>query len=105
MGPQHRVMKRCFTQADIDKGFEPDRMGKGKCTQKVTGSTATLRQGSFTCTGNSGTSSGSYRFETQSREAVAGTWEVTMNGGGSTMKMKSAMQGKWLGADCGATKR
>jgi Protein of unknown function (DUF3617) len=105
MGPQHHVMKHCMTQADIDKGFEPDRMGQGKCTQNVTASTATLREGSFTCAGRGGeNSSGSYHFEARSPEAVAGTWDMTMNGSGNTMKMKSTMQGKWLGGDCGDTK-
>lgn len=107
MAPQHRVDKHCVTQADIDKGFDRmDQMGRGKCTQNVTSSTATLRQGSFTCAGagGPGSSSGTYRFEARNPESVVGTWDMTMSNGGNTMKMKSAMQGKWLGADCGDVK-
>lgn len=104
MGPRHRVDKRCVTQDEIAKGFgEMDQMGHGKCTQNVTTSSATLREGTFACTGAQ-SSSGNYRFEARSPEAVVANWDMTMSGGGNTMKMKSAMQGKWLRADCGSVK-
>jgi hypothetical protein len=103
MGPQHRVEKHCVTQADIDKGFER-MMGGGRCTQKVTSSSATLREGSFTCTGE-GNASGTYRFEARSAESVVGNFNMAMTHGANTMTVKSTMQGKWLGADCGDVKR
>src|SRR5579883_2829010 len=104
MGPRHRVMKHCVTQADIDKGFEKmEHMSHGNCTQNVTSSTATLRAGSFSCAGAQD-ASGTYRFEALSPESVVGTWDMTMSNGGKTMNMKNAMQGKWLGADCGDVK-
>jgi hypothetical protein len=104
MGPQHRVAKRCVTQADIDKGFaDMEHMGHGNCTQNVASSTSTLRAGTFSCTGPENTS-GTYRVEARSRESVVANWDVTTSNAGNTMKMKSAMQGKWLGADCGSVK-
>jgi hypothetical protein len=104
MGPRHRVDKHCVTQEDINKGFDRmDQMGRGQCTQKVTTSSATLREGSFTCTGR-GNSSGTYRFEAKSPEAVVANWNMTMTNGANTMTMKNDMQGKWLGADCGDVK-
>ncbi len=103
-GPRHRVVKHCVTQADIDKGFEEmERMGHGKCTQNVTSSTSTLRAGTFNCAGPEN-ASGTYRFEVRSPESVVGNWDVTMSNGGKTMNMKNALQGKWLGADCGDVK-
>lgn len=103
-GPQRRVAKHCVTQADIDKGFaEMEHLNRGNCTQKVASSTATLRAGTFTCSGPQA-ASGTYRFEARSREAVVGTWNVTMSNGANTMEMKSALQGRWLGTDCGDVK-
>ena len=104
MGPQHRVMKHCVTQEDIDRGFEKmDKMGQGQCTQTVVSSTATVREGRFQCSG-SGNSSGTYRFEARSPESVVANWNMTMSNGANAMTMKNDMQGKWLGADCGDVK-
>ncbi len=104
MGPRHRVVKHCVTQADIDKGFEKmENMGHGKCTQNVASSTSTLRAGTFTCNGPEN-ASGTYRFEARSPESVVANWDVTVSNAGRTMKVKSAMQGKWLGSDCGSVK-
>jgi Protein of unknown function (DUF3617) len=104
LGPRHGVTQHCVTQADIDKGFEGmSEMGGGQCTRKVTEQTSTQRAGTFTCTGREA-SSGSYRFEATSAEAVVGTWNATIGEGGQTMTMKAAIQGKWLGAECGDVK-
>jgi uncharacterized protein DUF3617 len=103
--PRHRVDKRCVTAEDIKKGFDGmDRLGRGQCTQKVTTSSATLRAGTFACTGQGNNSSGSYRFEAKSPQSVVLNWNVTMTNGGNTMTMKNDMQGKWLAADCGDVK-
>jgi Protein of unknown function (DUF3617) len=104
LGPRHGVTPHCVTQADLDKGFEEIAdMGGGQCTRTVTERTQTLRAGTFTCTGRE-PSSGSYRFEATSAEAVVGNWNARIGEGGQTMTMKAAIQGKWLGADCGDVK-
>jgi len=104
MGPRHRVDKHCVTQAEIDKGFEKmERMSRGDCTQTVASSSSTLREGSFACSGAQ-TATGIYRFEASNPESVVVTWDMTMANGGKAMKMKIAMLGKWLGADCGSVK-
>jgi Protein of unknown function (DUF3617) len=103
MAPRHGVTKECVTQADIDKGFEGFAMGGGQCTRTVTERTATVRAGTFSCTGREN-SSGSYRFEATSAEAMVGKWDAAVGEGGKTMNMKAAIQGKWLGADCGDVK-
>lgn len=104
MAPRHSVVKRCITQADIDKGFdEMAQRGGGKCTHTVTSSTSTLRTGSFTCTGRENTS-GTYRFEARSPESVAANWDVTVSNGGNSMRVKNVIEGRWLGADCGSVK-
>ena len=104
MAPRHRVEKRCVTQAQIDQGFERmDQMGGAHCTQQVTSSSASLRAGSFTCTGRAATS-GTYRFEAQNPETVAADWTVTVSNSGKTMQMKNTMRARWLGVDCGSIK-
>ena len=105
MGPQHRVDKHCVTAEDIKNGFDRmDQMSRGQCTQKVTTSSTTLHEGTFTCAGREGNSSGSYRFEAKSPESVVANWNMTMTGGGKAMTMKNDMTGKWLAADCGDVK-
>ena len=104
LGPRHGVTRHCVTQAEIDKGFEGiSDMGGGQCVRRVTEQTSTLRAGTFTCTGRE-PSSGSYRFEATSAEAVVGNWNARIGEGSQPMNMKAAIQGKWLGADCGDVK-
>jgi Protein of unknown function (DUF3617) len=103
-GTRHSVNKRRITQADIDKGFEPMAgMDRANCTRTVTSSTPTLRAGRLACTGEM-TGGGNYRFEARSPESIIGNWDATMSRGDKTMTMKGAMQGKWLGSDCGGVK-
>jgi hypothetical protein len=105
MAPQHRVDKHCVSAEDIKNGFDRmERMSRGQCTRKVTTSSATLHEGTFACAGQGGNSSGSYRFEAKSPDSVVASWNMTMSSGANTMTMKSDMQGKWLGADCGGVK-
>jgi hypothetical protein len=47
---------------------------------------------------------GNYRFEARTPESIVGNWDVTMSHGDRTMTMKGAVQGKWLGSDCGVVK-
>ena len=35
---------------------------------------------------------------------MVGNWNARIGEGGQTMTMKAAIQGKWLGADCGDVK-
>lgn len=82
------------------KGFEGiSDMGGGQCVRRVTEQTLALRAGTFTCTGRE-PSSGSFRFEATSAEAVVGDWNARIGEGSQSMNMKAALQGKWLGADC-----
>lgn len=103
-GPHHQVSKRCVTQADIAKSFEKmGQMDGGRCTQNVSSSTATLRAGTFSCTGREN-ASGTYRIEARSRESVIANWNATISNGGKEMKITNTAQGKWLSADCGSVK-
>jgi hypothetical protein len=103
-GPHHSVSKRCITQTDVDKGFEPMAgMERANCTRTVTASTPTLRAGRLACTGEM-TGGGNYRFEARTAESIIGNWDATMSHGGSAMTMKGAVQGRWLGNDCGDVK-
>jgi uncharacterized protein DUF3617 len=103
-GPHRSVTKRCLTQADVDKGFEPMAgMERANCTRTVTSSTPTLRAGRIACTGEM-TGAGSYRFEARTPESISGNWDATMSHGGTPMTMKGAVQGKWFGKDCGDVK-
>jgi hypothetical protein len=103
-GPHHSVSKRCLTQADVDKGFEPmTGMEGAKCTRTVTADTPTLRAGHLACSGEM-TGGGNYRFEARTPESIVGNWDLAMSSGDRTMTMKGAVQAKWLGSDCGDVK-
>jgi uncharacterized protein DUF3617 len=103
-GPRHSVSKRCLTQADVDKGFEPmTGMEGAKCTRSVTADTPTLRAGHLACSGEM-SGGGNYRFEARAPESIVGNWDVTMSSGDRTMTMKGTTHGKWLGSDCGDVK-
>jgi Protein of unknown function (DUF3617) len=98
---QRRVTKRCVTQKEIDQGFDKiDQMTRGQCTQTITASSSTLREGSIQCAGTT-TSSGTYRFEAPNPETFSGNWDMTTSDSGHSMRLKNTMQGKWLSADCG----
>ncbi len=104
MGPQHHVLKRCVTQADIDRGFEKtENIGNGNCTHKVVSSTSTVRAGSFACIGREN-ASGTYRFEARDPETVIGNVDMTVSNDGKTMATTVATRAHWLGADCGTVK-
>jgi hypothetical protein len=101
---QRRVDKRCVSQQDIDQGFDKiGKMSRGQCTETVISSSPTRREGRVQCTG-AGNTSGTYRLQAPNPETIAGTWDMTMGDAGHPMTMKSNMQGKWLGADCGDLK-
>ncbi len=69
----------------------------------MTANTPTLRAGRLACTGEM-TGGGNYRFEARGPESIVGNWDVIMSRGDKTMTMKGAVQGKWLGSDCGDVK-
>jgi len=101
---QRRVVKRCVTQQEINDGFDKlDRMSQGQCSQTVTASTPTLREGRLQCKGAT-TGSGTYRFEAPTPESVSGSWDMTAGDANNTMNVKNTFQGKWLSADCGDIK-
>jgi hypothetical protein len=102
---QRRVLKRCLTQQEIDEGFDKmNQMSRGQCSQTITSSTSTLREGRIQCSGGQTSSSGTYRFQAPNPEAFSGSWDMTTSGGGQTMNLKNRMQGKWLSTDCGSIK-
>jgi hypothetical protein len=101
---QRRVVKRCVTQQEIDQGFDKiDKMSQGQCTQTITSSSSTLREGRVQCAGTT-TSSGTYRFEAPNPESVTLHWDMTVSGTSHSMNAKHNVQGKWLSADCGTIK-
>ncbi len=103
-GPHHSVSKRCLTQADVDRGFEPMAgMDRANCTRTVTASTPSLRAGQLTCSGEM-TGGGTYRFEAPTPESIIGRWDATLSRAGRTTATKGAVRGKWLGTNCGDVK-
>ena len=100
------VMKYCVTQAEIDKGFGPHQeRANQSCTTKVSESSPSGQTVSMVCTGeNKETVNGTFRITADSPESVSGTFDMTMAGGGNSMKMHHTMHSRWLGPDCGAIK-
>lgn len=100
------VMQYCVSQAEIDKGFGPHQeRANQSCTTKVSASSPTGQTVSMVCTGeNKEAVNGTFRISADSPESISGTFDMTMTGGGNTMKLHHTMHSRWLGPDCGGLK-
>ena len=94
--------KSCITAESIQHGFRDPDLSNG-CTETVVSSTPTDMQVNLACTGRH-PMTGTFHFQTSSPEAMSGTVEVNVAGGGNTMKVNRQISGKWVAADCGDVK-
>jgi hypothetical protein len=103
MGEHNTVMKDCMTK---EKFNESNFMSSGrddKCKQVLTTNTATVLEGTVTCTGERAMS-GEMHVQAPTPTAFTATMKMNAVQGGRTMVVDMKMAGKWLGADCGDVK-
>jgi hypothetical protein len=97
-GPHKEVSRECITERDLEDPFKsanPD-----ECKSQLVRSTRTLQEVKLTCTGQY-KGSGSFLISTPTPETMTGVLDVSVGEGGTSMKVKADMSGRWLGPDCG----
>jgi len=98
-----RTFQSCITEKEIERGLDFTDPQQKSCRQTVVTRTATVMEVHVECTGKE-TMTGTFRYQASSPESVNGSSEMVFSDGTKTMTAKHSMQGKWLGADCGAVK-
>jgi hypothetical protein len=97
-GPQTDTERECITKKEAEQPFD---VGDTKdCTQTVVRTTRTTQEVRLTCTGEyKGT--GLLRVTTPTPQTMTGSLELQLGEGKDAMKVKSQLEGRWLGPDCG----
>lgn len=96
-GPQSDTERECITK---QKAQQPFDIGDKNCTQTVVRTTRTTQEVRLTCNGEM-KGSGVMRVTTPTPETMTGTLDLQLGDGEDAMKVKSHLQGRWLGPDCG----
>jgi hypothetical protein len=104
-GAQPRIFKECMTAEKRAHGFEAGSdPSKTNCQVTLVTNTSNEFESHRECVTDDGKQSTSVHFRVVSSDHVAGTVNALISHGGKTMTVNSTMEGKWLGADCGAVK-
>jgi len=100
------VYKECMTPEKIAKGFDLARHEDEKaCTRKVVSSSANEVTLHDECNKPEGKTVADMHFEVKGGTQTNGNINLVITRpNGKTMTMKSTLQGKWIGADCGSVK-
>jgi hypothetical protein len=97
-GPQTETDRECITKQEAEQPFD---LGETKdCTQTVVRTTRTTQEVRLSCTGEL-KGSGVMRVTTPTPESMTGTLDLQLGDSKDSMKVKSQLQGRWLGPDCG----
>ena len=104
-GNKPRVYKDCMTPEKIARGFEMDRgADEASCKRNVVSSSASELTLHDECDNPKRKSITDVHFEIKGGTQMNGKINVVITSSGKTMTVVSTVQGKWLGASCGAVK-
>ncbi|HWM72019.1 MAG TPA: DUF3617 domain-containing protein [Steroidobacteraceae bacterium] len=104
-GNKPRVYKDCMTPEKIARGFEMDRgADEASCKRNIVSSTASELTLHDECENPKRKSVTDVHFEIKGGTQMNGKINVVITSSGKTMTVVSTVQGKWLGASCGAVK-
>jgi hypothetical protein len=97
-GPQTDTERECITKQDAQQPFD---VGDARdCTQTVVRTTRTTQEVRLACNGEF-KGSGVLRVTTPTPETMSGSLDLQLGDGKDAMKVKSQLEGRWLGPDCG----
>jgi Protein of unknown function (DUF3617) len=99
-----RTYKECMTPEKIARGFDIDKDEGKSCKRKIVSSTATELQLHDECESTERKTVSDVHFQVKGGTQMTGKINVVISSGAKTMTVNSSVQGKWLGADCGAVK-
>jgi hypothetical protein len=97
-GPDRDTDRECITQKDLDRPFESSNAKE--CTQKNVTTTRTTQEVHIVCTGGI-PGSGTLKVSAPSPEKMTGSLDLKLGEGAQAMTIKSQLQGRWIGSDCG----
>lgn len=97
-GPQTEVDRECITEEDLSRPFEG--ADESNCSHTITNTTRTTQEVRLTC-GGEYKGSGLLRITTPTPETMTGTLDLKLGDAQQAMTVKSQLQGRWLGPDCG----
>lgn len=97
-GPQLKVDRECITQRDLEQPFET--ADAEDCKQSIVNTTRTTQELRLSCTGKQ-KGSGVFKITTPTPETMTGTLDLKLGEGQGVMTVKSQLNGRWLGPDCG----
>lgn len=97
------VMRQCLTREHLGKGFDLGNEG-ADCKTTVIRNTSTELEVRRQCSGNDNVRTTTEHFRMDGRRRVSGTMDAVMSQEGKPLTMHMAIEGRWLGADCGAVK-
>jgi hypothetical protein len=104
-GNKPRVYKECMTPEKIAKGFSMDHgADEASCKRNIVSSTAHELTLHDECNKPDRKTVTDVHFEVKGGTQMSGKINVVMTSGGKTMTVNSALQGKWLGSNCGTVK-
>jgi Protein of unknown function (DUF3617) len=98
-----KLYKECMTPEKIARGFDMDRDDTG-CKRKVVSSSANELTVHDECDKPNQKTVSDVHFEVKGGTQMSGRINVQVSSGAKTMTINNTMQGKWLGASCGAVK-
>jgi hypothetical protein len=97
-----RVYLECMTPEKIARGFDIERHGDdSSCQRKVITSSASALKLHDECNRPDRKSITDVQFAVKGGQQMTGQINAVITSGTKTMTVKSSLQGKWLGADCG----
>jgi hypothetical protein len=103
-GAQPRIFKECMTAEKRSHGFNAGNDQSKNCQVTLVTNTPSEFESRRECTNEDGKQSTSVHFRVVSSHHVSGTVNALISHGSKTMTVNSAMEGKWLGPDCGSVK-
>jgi hypothetical protein len=98
------VYKECMTPEKIARGFDIQKGEDSSCKRKVVTSSASELQLHDECNKPERKTVSDVHFQIKGGVQMTGKINVVMTSGSKTMTVNSTLQGKWLGASCGAVK-
>ena len=97
-GPETDTERECISKKEAEQPFD---IGDTKdCTQKVVRTTKTTQEVHLSCNGEF-KGSGVLRVTSPTPQTMTGSLELQLGEGKDAMKVKSELEGRWLGPDCG----
>jgi hypothetical protein len=100
-----RTIRRCITQAMLDKGLAQSMQNAKNCTVVTVSATSRSAEYQITCAGAHTSSSGTLKLDASDAQTVGSVMDGSFTlQGGAPQPMHATGHGHWLTADCGDVK-